>query len=138
MPPPFALIIPPASTRRQQYRWLFLPQAFLFSLRLCYNRRVPLERENSDLVRVHAVVRGLVQGVNFRWYTQRRAAELGLCGFVRNLPDGWLEVVAEGERSSLATLLDWVRVGPSAAIVESVDAKWSSPTGEFSRFEVRY
>jgi acylphosphatase len=99
---------------------------------------VPLERKTSEFVRVRALVRGLVQGVNFRWYAQRRAAELGLCGFVRNLPDGWLEVIAEGERGSLDTLLDWMRVGPSAAIVESVDAQWSSPTGEFSRFEVRY
>jgi acylphosphatase len=99
---------------------------------------VPLERKTAELVRVHALVRGLVQGVNFRWYTQRRAVELGLCGFVRNLLDGSVEVVAEGERGSLDTLLDVLRVGPSAAIIESVDAEWSSPTGEFSRFEVRY
>lgn len=89
-------------------------------------------------MRVRALVRGLVQGVNFRWYTQRRAVDVGLCGFVRNLPDGLVEVVAEGERGSLDTLLDWLRVGPSAAIVESVEAQWTSPTGEFTRFEVRY
>jgi acylphosphatase len=99
---------------------------------------VPLERKTSELARVHAVVRGLVQGVNFRWYTQRRAADLRVSGFVRNLPDGWVEVVGEGERGSLDTLLDWLRVGPSSAIVESVDTQWSAPTGEFSRFEVRY
>jgi acylphosphatase len=98
---------------------------------------VTLERKTSELIRVHVLVRGLVQGVNFRWYTQRRAAELGLCGFVRNQPDGWVEVVAEGERASLDSLIDWLRVGPSAAIVESVDAQWNSPSGEFSRFEVR-
>ena len=99
---------------------------------------MPLERKTSELVRVDALVRGLVQGVNFRWYAQRRAVELGLRGFVRNLPDGLVEVVAEGERGSLDALLEALRVGPSAAIVESVDAQWSSPTGEFSRFEVRY
>lgn len=99
---------------------------------------MPLERKTSELVRVRALVRGLVQGVNFRWYTQRRAVDVGLCGFVRNLPDGLVEVVAEGERGSLDTLLDWLRVGPSAAIVESVEAQWTSPTGEFTRFEVRY
>lgn len=99
---------------------------------------MPLERKTSELARVHASVRGLVQGVNFRWYTQRRAAELGICGFVRNMPDSSLDVVAEGSRSSLDSLLDYLRVGPSSAIVESVDTQWSSPTGEFSRFEVRY
>lgn len=99
---------------------------------------MPLERKASELVRARALVRGLVQGVNFRWFTQRRALDLGLRGFVCNLPDGSVEVVAEGERASVETLLDTLRVGPSAAIVESVEAKWGSPTGEFSRFEVRY
>lgn len=99
---------------------------------------MPLERKASELVRARALVRGLVQGVNFRWFTQRRALDLGLRGFVRNLPDGSVEVVAEGERASVETLFDTLRVGPSAAIVESVEAKWGSPTGEFSRFEVRY
>jgi acylphosphatase len=99
---------------------------------------VPLERKTSELVRVHAVVQGLVQGVNFRWYTQRRAAELGISGFVRNLPDGSVEVVGEGNRSSLDSLLDYLRVGPSSAIVESVDTQWSSPTGEFVRFQVKH
>ncbi len=80
----------------------------------------------------------MVQGVNFRWYTQRRASDLGLTGFVRNLPDGSVEVVAEGPRSSLDSLLDFLHVGPSSAEVESVETRWSSPTGEFSRFEVRY
>lgn len=111
---------------------------YTFQWRLCYNRHVPLERKTSEFVRARALVRGLVQGVNFRWFTQRRALELGLRGFVRNLADGSVEVVAEGQRASVETLLDTLRVGPTAAIVENVEAQWSSPTGEFSRFEVRY
>ncbi len=87
---------------------------------------------------LHAEVQGVVQGVNFRWYTQRRASDLGLAGFVRNLSDGSVEVVAEGPRGSLESLLDFLRVGPSSAVVESVETCWSSPTGEFNRFEVRY
>lgn len=83
-------------------------------------------------------MRGWVQGVNFRWFTQRRAADLGLTGFVRNLPDGSVQVVAEGDRRTLESLLDLLRVGPSAATVDAVDANWSAQTGEFSRFEVRY
>ena len=99
---------------------------------------MPLESKTSKLARLHARVHGLVQGVNFRWYTHRRASDLGLRGFVRNLPDGSVEVVAEGQRGSLDTLLDFIQVGPSAAEVESVDTQWGQPTGEFSRFEVRH
>ncbi len=89
-------------------------------------------------MRLHATVQGLVQGVNFRWYTQRRASELGLTGVVRNLPDGAVQVIAEGTRGNLELLLDFLHVGPSSAMVESVETSWSAPTGEFNRFEVRY
>ncbi len=99
---------------------------------------MPPERKTSELTRLQAEVRGLVQGVNFRWYAQRRANELGLRGFVRNLPDGSVQVIAEGPRWSMEALLDFLRVGPSAAIVEGVETAWSAPTGEFSRFEARY
>ncbi len=97
-----------------------------------------LQRNLTDWARLHVHVSGLVQGVNFRWFTQRRANDLGVRGWVRNLPDGSVEVVAEGERPALEALLQTVREGPSAAVVESVDVQWSSPTGEFGRFEVRY
>ncbi len=90
------------------------------------------------MMRLQAHISGLVQGVNFRWYTQRRANELGLNGWVRNLPDGSVQLIAEGERSALEALLEAVRVGPSAAVVETVDIQWGTPTGEFGRFEVRY
>ncbi|MGE5140459.1 MAG: acylphosphatase [Rudaea sp.] len=83
-------------------------------------------------------VSGLVQGVNFRWFTRRRAVDLGLTGWVRNLADGSVEFVAEGDRASLDALIEAVRVGPASAVVETVDMDWSPPTGEFHRFEVRY
>ena len=93
---------------------------------------------STETARLHAHVSGLVQGVNFRWFTQRRAVDIGVRGWVRNLSDGSVELVAEGSRSQLETLLDAVRSGPADAVVETVDAQWSSPTGEFGRFEVRY
>ena len=65
-------------------------------------------------------VRGIVQGVNFRWFTQRHASELMLKGYVRNTPDGSVQVVVEGPRETIEQLLDSLRVGPSAAVVESV------------------
>ncbi len=97
---------------------------------------MPLQRNPNELARLQIHVSGLVQGVNFRWFTQRRAADLGVTGWVRNMPDGSVQVMAEGEKRALESLLDAVREGPSAAVVESVDTQWESPTGEFGRFEV--
>jgi acylphosphatase len=88
--------------------------------------------------RLHAIVQGRVQGVSFRYYTQRRARELGLTGYVRNLWDGTVEVVAEGRRSGLDQLLAFLQVGPRAAFVTQVDVRWLTPTKDLNRFEVRY
>lgn len=96
------------------------------------------QKRNPAEARLHANVHGRVQGVNFRYYTQRRAIELGLTGYVRNLWDGTVEVVAEGPRPILEELLAFLRVGPRSAFVTQVDIQWSAPTGQFSRFEVRY
>ena len=92
----------------------------------------------NELSRVSGIVTGIVQGVNFRWFTQRRATELGLVGYVRNRSDGSVEFVAEGSHADLVRLLDTVRVGPSSAVVENVEAQWSAPTGEFHRFDIRF
>ena len=88
--------------------------------------------------RVTAIVTGLVQGVNFRWFTQRRASELGLVGFVRNRSDSSVEFVAEGPRDALDRLLDAARMGPPSAVVENVQVEWAKSTGEFHRFEIRF
>jgi len=88
--------------------------------------------------RLTAIVTGLVQGVNFRWFTQRRASDLGLVGHVRNRSDGSVEFVAEGPRDALERLLDAVRIGPSSAVVENVQVHWDAPTGEFRRFEIHF
>lgn len=93
---------------------------------------------NSTHVRLTATVTGVVQGVNFRWFTQRRAAELGLVGWVCNRSDGAVEFVAEGSRADLERLLDLVRAGPSSAVVENIETQWSAATGEFHRFEIRF
>lgn len=91
-----------------------------------------------DQHRLQALVHGRVQGVSFRYYTQRRATELGLTGYVRNLWDGTVRVVAEGQRPELERLLAFLRVGPRSALVTQVDTRWAAPTSEFDRFEVRY
>ena len=88
--------------------------------------------------RLHVIVHGRVQGVSFRYYTLHRARELGLTGYVRNLWDQSVEVVAEGPRSDIEELLAFLRVGPRSAFVTEVDTRWSAPTREFNQFEVRY
>jgi acylphosphatase len=94
--------------------------------------------DHSAQSRIQVRVTGMVQGVSFRWFTQRRAAELGLVGWVRNRADGSVELIAEGNRDALERLLDAVRAGPPEAMVENVDAQWSVPSGEFHRFEIRF
>ncbi len=67
---------------------------------------------------------GSVQGVGFRGWAQLRASRLGLNGYVRNLPDGSVEVVASGDKSALDALLDLLRTGPPGATVRSLDVDW--------------
>lgn len=86
----------------------------------------------------HAIVTGRVQGVCFRAYTQSEAAQLGLTGWVQNLWDGSVEVLAEGSRPALEQLLGSLHRGPQEAYVTNVAVDWQPATGEFTRFEVRY
>ncbi len=88
--------------------------------------------------RLHAVVRGHVQGVSFRYYTQAAAQRLGLTGWVRNLPDGAVEVTAEGPPAALNELLTFLQRGPAAARVAEVQPQWSPARGEFSLFEITW
>jgi acylphosphatase len=88
--------------------------------------------------RVHAVVHGYVQGVNFRYYATRAARGLGLSGWIANRRDGTVETIAEGMRSDLDEFLDFLHRGSPSALVQGVDIEWDSPTGEFSGFRVRY
>ncbi len=92
-----------------------------------------------DLASVRAIVYGYVQGVLFRDFTLRRARELGLAGYVRNLPSGTaVEVQAEGEREKLEKLIEQLRVGPPGAEVEKVEASWSEYSGSYTSFSIRY
>lgn len=88
--------------------------------------------------RLHAIVHGRVQGVNFRSYTVREASELGLTGWVRNVRDGTVETLAEGERENLDRFLAFLHVGSPSAIVTKVEVDWQMASGEFDDFRVRY
>jgi acylphosphatase len=93
---------------------------------------------NTDLASVHAIVYGYVQGVFFRAFVLRRADELGLTGYVRNLPNEAVEVRAEGERKQLEKLIGYLKVGPPTAKVERVVTNWPEYTGKYSDFSIRY
>jgi len=88
--------------------------------------------------RVHLWISGRVQGVFFRRTTQMVAKTLGVCGWVRNLDDGRVEVVAEGEEEKLKKLIEFCKRGPPLARVDGIDIEWGEYKGEFERFEVRY
>jgi acylphosphatase len=89
-----------------------------------------------DRGRRHLVVSGRVQGVYFRWSCREVAGRLGLAGWVRNRPDGSVEVVAEGDESALAELVAWCGHGPPDAHVTDVEEHVEAARGEVG-FEIR-
>lgn len=84
-----------------------------------------------------AIVTGVVQGVFFRDFTRRKALSLGLSGRARNLRDGSVEVVAEGEREALEGLVEQLKIGPPAARVSSVAVEWGEYHGGSDGFIVQ-
>lgn len=87
--------------------------------------------------RLHALVKGKVQRVGFRAYVQQQAAANKLVGYVCNLEDGSVEVIAEGAQLGLEHLLAALRGGPPGAAVDAVDVNWGSPRNHYHRFEIR-
>lgn len=86
--------------------------------------------------RLHAVIKGRVQGVGFRAFVLEQALRLHLTGWVRNTWDGNVEVLAEGERADLDTLYALLDPGPRGSLVERITPEWLDGTGEFSIFRV--
>jgi len=93
----------------------------------------------TELAAVHTTVYGFVQGVFFRVFVASQATELGLTGYVRNLPRGdAVEVQAEGERKQLEKLVRYLKVGPPEARVKRVATNWGEYTGSYSCFRISY
>ena len=99
--------------------------------------RLLLEMD-SQKASLKARVIGRVQGVGFRFFTERVAEEMGVSGYVMNCTDGSVEVMAEGERNTLQELLWQLNQGPRGARVERVEETWGAHTGRFSGFAVRF
>lgn len=89
---------------------------------------------------IHLLISGQVQGVGFRYSTRQKARALGVRGWVRNTPDGRVEITAEGGTESIEALLQWCQSGPPASRVTNVEVvrRNEAPEIVFSEFEVRY
>jgi acylphosphatase len=105
------------------------------------SRRVNHDEATGDAAtrreRLEASVRGAVQGVGFRWFVVRQAAQLGLVGWTSNEADGSVRVIAEGSSQALVKLEQLLRDGPPGAHVQALDAARVPATGEFTTFGIR-
>jgi acylphosphatase len=88
--------------------------------------------------RAHVFVSGQVQGVFFRQSTREKAQISEVTGWVRNLPDGRVEAVFEGEQDAVKLLIDYCRKGPFGAMITDVDVKFEKFAGEFKNFRIVY
>jgi len=91
----------------------------------------------SDPNAITGSVRGRVQGVGFRYFTKSKAGELGLRGWVRNLPDGTVQFAAIGDKKGLERFMHYLRIGPSGSRVDDLAFQRYEESGEFEGFEIR-
>lgn len=87
---------------------------------------------------VNIKIFGLVHGVFFRSSTKEQANLLNLKGYVKNVYNGTVEIIAEGNEKNLKKLIEWAKFGPPLARVDKIDVKWQNATGNFKNFEIKY
>lgn len=92
----------------------------------------------SGKARAHVLISGRVQGVAYRFFAEKWANALGVTGWVRNLHDGRVEVLAEGDRRSIDLFLERLRDGPRLAQVDGFEVEWGDSPGEFASFLIRF
>ena len=97
-----------------------------------------IKKQTPASLRAHVVIHGLVQGVWFRASTKEEADRIGVSGWVRNLADGSVEALFEGETKKVEEIVGWCHRGPSGAQVSSVELSWEPYAGEYHHFEIRY
>ena len=86
--------------------------------------------------RAHVLISGRVQGVFYRANTKKMADKLGVKGWIRNLPDGRVEAVFEGDKDAIKKLISWCWIGPAGAKVTNIEVEWEEYLGEYSSFDV--
>ena len=94
--------------------------------------------DHDKKIRAHLFISGKVQGVYFRQNTRIVSSRHGVTGCVRNLKDGRVEVILEGNETDVGEVIEWCQVGPAKATVDDVDIKYEKYTGEFQEFKVNY
>ena len=87
---------------------------------------------------LHVLYSGQVQGVGFRFTAEESAKRLGVVGWIKNLRDGRVELVAEGEEKALEQFIKDIRTGPMRNFIKDVEITWSASTDDFEDFEIRY
>lgn len=94
--------------------------------------------DQQEFMACHIIVQGRVQGVGFRYFTRTQADKINVSGWVRNTPDGAVEIYAEGTRAHLKEFIDHIRSGPPGSAVGRVDIRWSTPQNQHSTFDIRH
>jgi len=92
----------------------------------------------SEKIRAYIYISGRVQGVFFRENTRRLAETLGIKGWIKNLVDGRVEAVFEGEKENVQKIIDLTKKGPDSAKVDNFEIKWENYKGEFENFEIKF
>jgi len=101
-------------------------------------RKKKEQKQVQEKIRAHVFISGRVQGVFFRTNTKEEADRLGVLGWVKNLPDGRVEAVFEGNREKVEEMVNWTSKGPIWAKIDDFSVTWEDYTGEFSNFEIRH
>jgi len=94
-------------------------------------------RYRENMVRVYIKLTGRVQGVAFRYYARSMACRLGVKGWIRNMINGDVEVMAEGNKENISRMIEWCKKGPRMAHVEDITLSWLPYTGEFLDFNIK-
>jgi len=101
--------------------------------------RKKIEQKNEkEKMRVHIFVSGRVQGIFFRENTKKKAEKLAISGWVKNLRDGRLEAIFEGDRENIEKMVNWAKKGPIWAKIDDFSLVWEDYLGQFKDFEIRY
>ncbi len=96
------------------------------------------EKKSMEYLRAKVVIHGIVQGVFFRASTRDEAIRIGVGGWVRNLSDGTVQALFEGEKKKVEEILGWCHKGPPGARVDKVDISWEPYKGEYQLFDIHY
>ncbi len=89
-------------------------------------------------MRAILVIQGLVQGVGYRFFVVARAKQYNVTGYVQNLPNGNVRVIAEGDKGILMAFIEDLRIGPASAHITAMDIQWSEEESGFTDFEVKF